>query len=179
MQNETTGPRGLGGWLILPGAGLILTPFIISSQLLSDYVPIFTEGIWEMVTSPGSEAFVPGFGALVLFEILGNLFRIALAVVLLVLFFMRSHRFPMLYIAFAAFAVLFVVVDTMWARAIIQFDSEMTLDSVRDVVLSLGGALIWIPYMIRSRRVHNTFVRRPLAPSFGHESRPTVGIPGV
>lgn len=163
MLNDTTGPKGLGGWLILPALGLFLTPFLIGTRLFSDFLPLFTDGTWTALTNPGSEYYLPGWGALLLFEIMGNVFVILLDLVLVGLFFMESPRFPILFICFLAFNALFTVVDLAWARAIIPLDAQMGLDGLREVTRAVGAAVVWIPYIVKSRRVKNTFAhKRPV-----------------
>jgi len=47
----TTGdlePKGLGGWLIFPAIGLFLLPILLLISLNNDFLPIFTEGYWEV-----------------------------------------------------------------------------------------------------------------------------------
>ena len=59
---------GLGGWLILVGIGVIFGPIILSVQFVTVFVPIFTNGTIEAISSKGNELYVPLLGPLIYFE---------------------------------------------------------------------------------------------------------------
>ena len=65
-------PNGLKGWLILPMLGLILTPIRLSIALVTIYAPIFTNGIWNVLTNPNNEAYHKLWAPLLIFEVIGN-----------------------------------------------------------------------------------------------------------
>ena len=56
-MNQKAEPSGLGGWLILPMLGLIFLPIKLGAMLATIYYPIFSEGYWEVLTTPESEAY--------------------------------------------------------------------------------------------------------------------------
>lgn len=170
MNTSTDEPKGLGGWLVLPGIGLIITPFTIMWQVLTEFVPIFRDGYWEVLTTPGSEAYHWLWGPTLIFELLGNAVLAVFAVFLLALYFMKNYRFPKLYIAFLAFNVVFLTVDLVAVYQVLASSGEFEGEGVRDLFRGVVGALIWIPYMLTSKRVKNTFVKdspvdgAPIAP---------------
>jgi hypothetical protein len=47
--------KGLGGWLILVGIGVVLAPVRLLITLVKTYKPIFEDGIWEALTTEGAE----------------------------------------------------------------------------------------------------------------------------
>lgn len=157
--SEQNKPSGLGGWLILPAIGLVATPVRLLGTLVSDYFPIFQDGSWESVTTPGSPAYHYLWGPLIIFEIVGNLFFGIFAIVLFVLFLMKSHRFPVLMIALLVVNPLFVILDNFIGNLIPYLanidDPQVYTEIVRGVV----GAMIWVPYFLVSKRVRNTFVK--------------------
>jgi hypothetical protein len=152
-------PKGLGGWLILVGIGLFITPFFIMASLLVDYVPIFTEGYWEIMTTPGSEGYHPLWAPVLTFEIIGNTFFILFGIALVILFFTKSPRFPKLLIVFYASNLLFIAFDLVWASGIPAVSAMDNFDSIKELVQAIVKCAIWIPYMLVSKRVKNTFVR--------------------
>lgn len=152
------GPCGLGGWLILVGLGLLVTPFRLGAIIFLTYVPIFTDGTWENVTTPASEYYHPLWGPLLIFEVLGNLAFIVAYLVLGYLFLRKSRHFPRTYITVAIVNVVVIALDA-WASSFVlpdeaMFDSETT----REVIRALVSTSIWVPYMMVSKRVRNTFV---------------------
>ena len=55
-------PSGLGGWLILTGITLIIAPLTMLYTLYTDFLPIFQEGIWQELTTPGHGGISPSLG---------------------------------------------------------------------------------------------------------------------
>ena len=124
-----------------------------------DYVPIFTEGYWEIMTTPGSEGYHPLWAPVLTFEIIGNTLFILSGIVLVILFFTKSHRFPKLLIAFYATNLLFIALDLVWASGIPAVSAMDNTDSIKELVQAIAKCAIWIPYMLVSKRVKNTFAK--------------------
>jgi Protein of unknown function (DUF2569) len=61
MAGERTS-KGLGGWLILVGLGIIISPLRIISQVFPVYSEIISSGSWTTLTTPGSDAYNPLWG---------------------------------------------------------------------------------------------------------------------
>ena len=158
--DRVEGPSGLGGWLILPAIGLIVTPFRLMAYLLTDLLPIFQDGSWDFLTTPGTEAYHPMWAPVILFELAGNLFFVVMAVVLIFLFFTKSHRFPRLMIVFLLSNLAFVFGDYALANTI-PFVANMEADAevYKEMARGIGGVAIWVPYFLVSKRVKNTFVK--------------------
>lgn len=151
------GPKGLGGWLILPIVGLVLLPINMLLTLYTDYLPIFGKGLWPVLTTPGGAAYHPLWAPLLVTEIGGNFFFIGFALLLLLLCFRKSPRFPRLYIAFMVANLVFVVVDTVLGNQIPAVGEQGTGWTSLAIGRALLGCAIWIPYMLKSERVRNTF----------------------
>jgi H+/Cl- antiporter ClcA len=151
--------RGLGGWLILPAIGLIIMPLRLMLLIKSDFLPLFQNGSWEVLTTPGTEAYHPLWAPLILFELIGNSIFILFDIFLIFLFFSKSYRFPSLYIIFLATNLIFIVGDLFLCNLIPALASESNSEAIREVTRSIVGALIWIPYFLVSKRVKNTFVK--------------------
>jgi hypothetical protein len=145
---------GIGGWLILPMIGMFITPLV---------------GLWDLQNVTSTFAVAQELadlrGALVVGEIVGNfLLQIVMPIVLLILFFRSSARFPRLYVTWMLVNVVYVVVDLIlayfafrlvWESGAAEFwDAE----NVRNIARSFVVAAIWVPYMRKSVRVKNTFV---------------------
>jgi len=158
MTTENGDPRGLGGWLILPLIGLFVLPIRFVASLINDFLPIFQEGYWEILTTPGTEAYHHLWAPLITFEIVGNAFFIIFDIILVFLFFTKSHRLPTLMIAFLSLNLLFVVSDFFFANLIPAVAAESDPESVKELGRAIIGAMIWIPYFLVSKRVKNTFV---------------------
>jgi hypothetical protein len=148
------GPEGIGGWLILPTVGLILTP-LTGLAGLGQYSDL-------------SEAFPYLTGAqktFVVLEIVGNLaIVVLLPVILLFRLFGRKVGFPRLYVTWAVANFAFTIADLIAARVLFGdvFEAQgvdlVDADTLKDIFRSIVLVVIWVPYMLTSLRVRNTFV---------------------
>jgi hypothetical protein len=149
--------RGIRGWLLLPLLSLVVSPLRSGWRLLSEQVPIFTEGHWQVLTSPGNDAYHPAWAPLILFEVIGTAAFFVAAPVLFVLFLRRWRYVPGLMIAFYGLAAILPAADLALAIGLLP-DVTGNSDAVRDIVGATIAAAIWIPYFLVSRRVKVTFV---------------------
>lgn len=156
---STDGPVGLAGWLVIVCIGLIATPLRLSYFLLQTYPPIFRDGTWDALTTPGTESYHPFWAPLLLGEITVNLAMIAMSIYLLYLFFRHSARFPKLYILLLGGSLFFILIDAFAAQVVLPNQPLMDAETGGEFGRSAIVAAIWIPYMLKSRRVRNTFVR--------------------
>jgi len=143
----------------LPAIGLFYLPVRLLISLNKDFLPIFSKGYWEILTTPGSEAYHHLWAPLIIFEISGNILFILFDVFLIFLFFTKSYRFPLLYIIFLVSNLLFVVGDFFFADFIPIIAAESDPESLMEVARTIVAAMIWIPYFLVSKRVKNTFVK--------------------
>ena len=154
------GPSGIGGWLVLPLIGLLISPIIIGwgTYHLAD---VMRAPSWPELTTPGKPAYHPLYGALIPVEIAVNAALAIFAVVLIVLFLKRHPNVPKLMIAFYLINLAVVVVDTFAASFLPAFQFDQT--AVRDIARALIAAVIWVHYFMLSKRVRNTFTAYPHA----------------
>lgn len=149
---------GIGGWLILVAIGLCLTPIRIGAEIVQG-VRSLQPVAWRMVTTPGSPAYHPLFGPLIVGEMVANAALLVWALVLLYLFFTTRRAFPRAMIAFLIVRVVIQMADILVASSI-----PVAAGSIGPRVYgSLAGNLlivfVWVPYFLKSRRVAATFVR--------------------
>jgi hypothetical protein len=154
---KADGPVGIGGWLILPMIGLFIVPLRAVTVLVTDFVPIFHGGAWGSLTTPGGEHYHPLWAPVILYEIACNVGFVAFDLALLVLLFGKSPRFPKAFIVFAVLNLLFIVSDTALAWQIPSVAARGFEGAAVEIVRSLVVAAVWVPYMLVSKRVRNTF----------------------
>ncbi len=159
MDSTSNEPKGIGGWLVLPALGLIITPFRMGFQFIKDLLPALTPEAWNALTKPESPAYHPLWGPLISFEVVANLVLFVFTLWLIWLFFRKSKRVPTLFVVWllslaAVQTIDYVLVAQIPAAAAQPSDSE----GIKDLARSIVGAAIWIPYFIRSKRVKNTFI---------------------
>lgn len=148
------GPVGLGGWLILPIIGIVLTPILGVVSLMQSLPDFRNLGYLE-----------PLQGGFVVFETAFNaLLQLVAPVVLMVFLFGRRLQFPRLYQIFLATNLVWVILDLALAYGLFQsvFATGQAAfwdrETIRALVQAIVGCAIWIPYMSMSVRVKNTFV---------------------
>ncbi|MEX2141146.1 MAG: DUF2569 domain-containing protein [Pirellulales bacterium] len=158
MAIEQRGPEGIGGWLLLPLLGLIFTPIRCSLYLAIKNIPIFTEGHFSQLTDPNFAGYHSLWAPLLIMELVGNALIGVLAIWGLVLMFRKAKAFPRFMIIFYTAGLVFVTIDTMMGLQIPYLAEEGRRVFVKQMIQAAIPAAIWIPYMLVSKRVRNTFV---------------------
>ena len=139
----------IGGWLILVGIGLSITPLrLIFDFVTNDYL-LSGQG-WLSYWYNGDY----GYFLILLAEHLYNVVFLLYSALVLVLFFQRRSSVPKLVIIFYGVSCLVTVGDSILAY---QLDPSAEVDS-KEVTRAIIAAAIWIPYFIKSQRVKKTFV---------------------
>lgn len=144
----------IGGWLVLVMIGLYLSPFTVS-YLIYDY-GFFNQNDWDIfINSYDEMPFVAG--AIYFFELLYNLSLVFFAVFLLILMHLKRSIFPTVFVYYRIAVVVGFILDIGLTSSLmdLDIDSEQYSDLAKTVVASA----IWVPYMLFSTRVKNTFVK--------------------
>ncbi len=138
-------PRGIGGWLIFPAIGIVISPMVSLAS-----VPELV----EILNQLPSGTLIHGF---VWAEVIVNTALAVFAVKVAFDFFRLKRQAPSNYIAFMVATVVALAADLFLA---VQFlGVEFLPEDARSITRALIASVIWIPYFIRSKRVANTFVR--------------------
>jgi hypothetical protein len=179
------GPRGLGGWLVLPIIGLVATCFLAIAWMLANAIPIFQSGAWGNLTNSDSSLYLSWFAPTILFEIFVNAVLIVLPIFLLVLLFRKRSIVPRLLSGFYAFvlfttaldAIVMITVGVSSIRDAGYFEAAQTMadETITALVRAVLAAAIWIPYFLVSKRVKNTFLEGKILsaqPSSGNRRVP-------
>jgi len=138
----TEGPKGIGGWLILPTISTVLAPFLMA--------------FWTWQSAIALSA--PIGTSLLVFVAIETLFNLALLIgwiVANVLLFKHKRAYPKFFVALLVVTMLGTVIDILVGKL---FDIEIDANDIRGLVRSVVALAIWGPYMYRSKRVRNTFV---------------------
>lgn len=145
------GPRGLGGWLIIPLIGLVVTALIIASKLYSDvgsvaYLLTLMRRGFRLLDVQWAPAVV---------SIACELGLLVLAIVLMVQAYRRKRAFVWNFVTYLA---LLPVWSLLAATVLGAGGAALGPADLRMFIRDAAGSLIWIAYMLQSRRVRNTFV---------------------
>lgn len=163
-------PRRLGGWLILLGAGLTISPFALLYQLLTG--GFYAQSLWDTVNRLGAPALAVGM----VFVIVANHALLVLSVFVCVLFYKRRDIFPRVCIFMFCFNVVLLLVDS--ALTTFYFPARAAGDGV-GIFRGLAAAFIWVPYLLVSKRVRETFVYPASGKLPEPEVSPVDGLPGM
>lgn len=149
---------GIGGWLLLPAFGIVVTPLRVLVELAMGLEP-YSLASWSALGTPGGDGYHALWLPLLLFELVANLGLLVLSALVLVMFFQRRRAAPRLYIVLLATSVTFVGLDLALAQLIPAAAAEVGAEDWGTLARVAIHALIWIPYFLRSRRVKSTFIR--------------------
>lgn len=156
LERNAGSGQPIGGWLLLVGLGLIITPFrIIYDLVISNQY--FDQVMWETLIYQENW----GLFSLVGVEFVYNICYLIFCLVVIALFLNRRSSLPRVISIYYGINFLVTVVDTLAAFGVgIEYDAAQQNEIYRDIFKSLMAAMIWIPYFNLSERVKTTFVER-------------------
>ena len=160
MEDDNNDLKGLGGWLVLIGFGVVIAPFRLAYVYGPMYFSIFTNGTFDALTDSASDGYHPLWGPLLIGEALYNSLMVLACAYLIYLFFSKHYLFPKLYIAIIIVSLIFIPLDAWVASFIMPDQPIFDPDTTKEFVRTLIVGLIWIPYMLVSKRVKATFVEK-------------------
>jgi Protein of unknown function (DUF2569) len=140
---------GIGGWLILVAIGQVLGP-LHTLVFLGAY-------LWRDL---GSDL-IDRLPLTVYCEMLLYAVFLAFTTCTAILFFRHSRLFPRFFIVELILMTIFPLIETATIGTEESFSDLLTLNT-QDIVQIVSAVIlgpIWIAYILRSRRVANTFVK--------------------
>jgi hypothetical protein len=146
---------GIGGWLALLAFGQVVGILRLVVSLGQYYTTTINAELWKQ------------FPTALWGEVALNAAMFGLVVWTTVLLFRYSRHFPSFFIWQTIFAIVMPLVDLVWLASIFALATDkpisefLTLEAKEGIQLfgAVVGAAIWIPYVLRSRRVANTFTQ--------------------
>ncbi len=159
-MNSKDDLKGLGGWLILLGFGVVTAPFRLAYGYVPMYYSIFTDGAFNVLTTVGTEAYHPLWGPLLIGELFYNSLMVLASAYLIYLFFSKHFLFPKVYITVVLVSLIFIPLDAWIGSFIITDEPMFDPSTAKEFGRTLTGAVIWIPYVLLSKRVKSTFVEK-------------------
>jgi len=158
-MSEEKNLEGIGGWLILVAIGIVVTPIRIVMLIMTTYPEIFSTGAWEALTTQGSEAYSPLWAPIIIGEIFINCGLILVWLYMAYKFFTKSRDFPKWYIGIAVFSLVFILADAFAIKLVLPSEPVSDPDTIKEFMRSVIMVVIWVPYMLVSKRVKATFVK--------------------
>ena len=157
MAKEDAVKSGLGGWLIFDGLGIIISPFRFL-MTIPEYLPIFEENMIEDLVSIN-----PLWEYYIWTEIIMNLIIFLCSIYLVFLFFAKKTIFPKFYIWLLYGSLVLVIVDAVAGGVLLKeiLPEGPFIDPESRIAIgtSLVSTIVWVPYLMLSKRVKATFVK--------------------
>ena len=151
--------EGLGGWLVLVGLNIIYSPLRIIADVFSVYSDLFSDGSWEALTTPGTEDYNPLWAPILIGEMAINGGLVLAWIFVVVLFFSKKKEFPKWFIGTLLFNLAFILIDALAVKSVLPNEPVFDAETVKEVGRTLIYMVIWVPYMLVSKRVKTTFVK--------------------
>lgn len=136
----------IGGILWIPAFGLVagLIMYVISITNTASVINIIRQNAPQLTT-------------LIVFELVAQILLALLTLYTVFLFFGRRKKLPLMYITLLLFILAYRVGDTLLASEFYGIHSQQS--ALSQITPAIIGAIIWIPYFIRSIRVKRTFIK--------------------
>jgi len=148
----------IGGWLILVGIGLVLSPFLMLFRIVNEVLPVFSPEVWAVFGTPGSALYNPLVVVVIFLELIAFILIGLVAIILLVLFLRKAAIFPKLYIGFLVALVAWAIIDFGLGMLLLGLAEGEFSSFLGDVVPSLFWTGVWVRYFRVEERVKATFV---------------------
>jgi hypothetical protein len=165
MSNNKNELKGLNGWLILVGIGVLIMPVRLLISGIKIFKPILDKDVWAALTTIGSAAYNPLWAPLLIGEVFYNVLMFGSSLVLVYSFFFKRSYFPKLFIVVAITSLLITVFDAWVVTIILPNESLFDADTTQAVRRNLMTSIVWVPYMLLSKRVKATFTESTLRSS--------------
>jgi hypothetical protein len=141
------GLRGIAGWLALLAFGIVVAP-IRNLIGLTEVFPV----AWNL-----PDTYSATVRALLYAESLANIGLLAASAYLLYLLVKHKQAFPKAFIAIASANLIISITDLVAVDAILNVPP--TREDYKNLTVLVLYMLIWIPYVLLSKRVRATFVK--------------------
>jgi hypothetical protein len=148
--------NGIGGWLILLAIGHALLPLRFVKTGFALFSTTMNTSAWRALTDPIEPSYHAWWAPTLLFELFFNIAMFLFAALLVALFFTKRAAWPRAYVLFLIINLMGAILDTILVDRI-PSAAESVLTSLLGIVPIALGAIIWIPYVLFSKRVKATF----------------------
>lgn len=152
--------KGLGGWLILVGIGLIAYALLLP-VIIIQVIKILQTEFWQVLTAYQPEIYNSNVYSMLWGVALFDVILFFTNLYVIYLFFKKHYLFPKLFITLQTCTILSLILSTYIFSLMDDQASFYGID--KSVIKRIIYAVIWITYMLKSVRVKNTFVEhRPV-----------------
>jgi transglutaminase-like putative cysteine protease len=144
---------GIGGWLIVLGIGVTLSPVRQVIAMMSTSAAFLTERWGALLATD------PGYEAVLIFELCMNLFCLVGMLYCTFLFWTKSRTFPIGWIVVTVSSMTLMLADAFFASRLVGYQGGPK--EMGNLGGSVLGVLVWTTYLAQSKRVRATFLPPP------------------
>ena len=152
-------PEGIGGWLLLPALSVIAAP-LVSAWAGLQWLPFIGAEQWRALPTLVSDGYRSSAQLGVLLTLSGCAALTAAGTLTAWLFFTKRSSAPKFFIAFSWSGIAFGIAVIAWTAASGLGEDTLTGRFVGETLREIVVTGLWTAYMLQSRRVKGTFVRR-------------------
>jgi hypothetical protein len=154
---DNSAPRGLGGWLLLPGLSAISTPFIVAFIVWEAGTLLLDLTAWNGIPTIVAPEYRAAAQSLLLAIGCLGVALLAYSITSLMLFFNRRTSAPWHWIAVTVLTSAYVL-GLVIALTVMGLDTTSPGESIGpDLARQIIFTTIWSTYMVTSERVRATF----------------------
>lgn len=125
---------------------------------------MLTDGSVDRFADQNSQYYNPSYYMILKYIAIYEIILLAASLYMTYLFFLKSRMFPNLYIIIQIAAIAFWVVEYVLIDSVAYVDemreyiTEMLQDEIKYIRTSIMSVIIWVSYMLKSKRVKATFI---------------------
>ncbi|VVP45290.1 DUF2569 family protein [Pseudomonas fluorescens] len=142
--------KGLKGWLKIVGLSLILSVFYLLNDSLT-YYDLLIDGI------SNDEGYASALFAYLVYLFICCTIMVVAHIYLVCLFFLKRKLFKKLFITILFIPLISLPVTTSFEFVFLP-ELFNVVDFIKELVVELLVAALWLPYMFLSKRVKATFI---------------------
>ncbi|MDC0936175.1 DUF2569 domain-containing protein [Pirellulales bacterium] len=151
VSSASEAPK-IGGLLILPGFGLVISPILYAASLIREV------GSGNLGQIAEFDREYPGFQTAFTASTLCDILLVGCQVYVAIRFFKKLAIVPRLMVLLMLANLGLAILFCAWFTVV--FD-ELDIDGVRAAVTAAIASSIWVPYFLFSKRVKDTFIVDP------------------
>jgi hypothetical protein len=144
----------IGGWLYLLAAFHVLSVLFMGMGLIGQVVLFSQPEVW-LLTEPGSGYYRPFWSTVISYEVAGNAAFLIYTVALLYLMVGHKRAYRPAVIIYLMGRTAFLWGDHLLAHLLYVGTYAGALQAFESMIFMI----VWVPYMLVSKRVKSTFVR--------------------
>lgn len=151
--------QGIGGWLFLIAISMVIQPLRLAWQIATLWMA-YPPQVWNTLTVPGSDSYHWLWQPVLMFELSVNISWFVFALLMLVLFFKKRQSFPNIYVIYLFTTLALSLMDYFFADGIPAAAEKTDIRYQKEIIRYGVYVCIWTFYLMKSRRVRNTFVKK-------------------